>query len=227
MATNLNVCKFCKKSFKSANTLSVHICVKKRRHMEADLPAARIGFRVFQRFFELTTNSKTAKTLTEFIDSSFYIDFVKFGHYLVDLKPINIEVFIDFVIKNGLKIKDWNKEFVYDQYIEDLVKKEPADHAVERSIISMAEWSESNGVPISEFFNKVSANEAAHLIRRGRISPWVLYLAQTADNLVSSFTADHAKMIGHLIDSSFWHKKFKKNADDVEFISDILISSGL
>lgn len=227
MVAEENTCRHCKKSFKSTNTLSVHMCVKKRRHLDADQPASRIGFRVFQRFYELTTNSKRPKTVDEFIESSYYIDFVKFGHYLVDLKPINIDMFIDFVIKNGLKIKDWSKEFVYDQYIDDLVKKEPAENAVERSILAMDEWAQKNSVPISEFFYKITANEASFIIRRGRLSPWVLYLAETADPLMQSFTEDHARIISGLIDPTFWHKRFKNNPDDVDFISSILRASAL
>ena len=143
------------------------------------------------------------------------------------MKPISIDVFIDFVIINGLKIKDWTKEYVYDQYIDDLIKKEPADNAVERSILTMGEWAQANNVTVDEFFYKISANEAAFIIRRGRLSPWVLYLAETADSLMQSFTEDHAKMIGGLIDSAVWHKKFKTNPDDVEFISSVLSSAGI
>ena len=220
-------CRFCGNSFKSPNTLSVHVCVKKRRHMDSESPGPRMGFRVFQRFFALTTKSKVPKSLDDFINSAYYIDFVKFGHYLIHLKPIVINEFIDYVIKNSIKLKDWTKEAVYDAYIDALVKTEPAENAVERSIVTIAEWTAKNNCPMDEFFKKATANEIAFLVRRGRLSPWVLYLAASADDVMESFNEDHVKLIGSLIDSCVWQKRFRNNKDDVEFIASVLEAAGL
>lgn len=228
MATNeRHKCRFCGNSFKSPNTLSIHVCVKKRRHLDADNPACRLGLRVFQRFFALTTRPKSPKSLDEFIESSYYMDFVKFGHYLIDLKPIAIDQFIDYVIKNSIKLKDWTKESIYDAYIDDLIKKEPAESAVERSIITISEWTAKYNCPLDKFFVEATANEIAFLVRRGRLSPWVLYLASSADDVLESFNEDHVKLIGGLIDSCVWQKRFRNNKDDVEFITSVLSAAGI
>jgi len=220
-------CRFCKTSFHKETTLSTHMCVKKRRHMESDTPGSRFGFRTFQRFYELTMNSKKLKTMAEFIDSSYYIEFVKFGHHLASLKPIYPDQFIEFVIRNSVKLKDWTKDFVYDTYVQDLIKREPPVSAVERSITTMMDWCDKNSVPFDKFFSSVSANEAAHMIRVGKISPWVLYLSLAGDDLMVRFNEEHAKIIGDIIDPGFWMKKFKKLSDDVDYIKDILGQAGL
>jgi hypothetical protein len=41
------------------------------------------------------------------------------------------------------------------------------------------------------------------------------------------FNQDHAKIIGSIIDAGFWIKRFKKNADDVDFIKNMLQQAGL
>lgn len=220
-------CKFCHTKFHKEETLSVHMCVKKRRQMEIDTPASRFGFRTFQRFYDLTMVTKKPKTTQEFIDSPYYIDFVKFGNHIANLKPLYPEKFIDFVIKNGVKLKDWCKDFVYDMYTEDLIKKEPADAATERTISEIIIWSAANKAPFDQFFNRISANEASYMIRTGKISPWVLYLSETGGILLDSFNEDHAKMIGNIIDPGFWMKKFKNMTEDVSFIRDTLAQSGL
>jgi len=220
-------CKFCGAKFHRETTLNTHMCVKKRRHMDVNSSASRFGLRAFQRFYSLTMNSKKLKTVEEFINSPYYIDFAKFGSHLDNLRPIYIEKYIDYVILNGVKLKDWTKDFVYDVYVEDLVKKEPADSAVERTIEEILKWCTENNVQFKDFFNKISPNEAAYLIRTGRVSPWVLYLASTGDNLMSQFNEDHAKMIGGVIEPGFWMKKFKKSEDDVEYIRTVLEQAGL
>jgi hypothetical protein len=220
-------CKHCGTKFHKAGTLSTHICVKKRRHAEINTPASRAGLRTFQKFFEMTMNSKKVKTAQEFIDSPYYIDFAKFGNHLATLKPIYPDQFIEFVIKNSVKLKDWTKDFVYDLYIEDIIKKEPAESATERTITEIMEWCEKNGTIFSNFFSDISANEAAYLIKVGRISPWVLYLANSGDQLMTRFNEDHGKMIGKIIDPGFWKKKFKQSDNDVEFIRGLLTQTGL
>lgn len=220
-------CKFCGKQFHQEKTLTTHMCVKKQRHMDANAAGPRIGFLTFQKFYVISTNAKKPKTLEEFINSQYYIDFVKFGNHLALLKPVHIDQYIEFVIKNGVKLKDWTKDSVYELYVEDLVKKEPAASATDRSIVEIIAWAEKNGSPFNHFFNDISANEAAYLIKTGKISPWVLYLSANGDHLMSCFTEDHAKMIGNVIDPGFWMKKFRKNPDDVNFIQSVLTEAGL
>jgi hypothetical protein len=203
------------------------MCVKKRRHMEINSSGSRFGFRAFQRFFALTMKSKHPKTVDEFINSPYYTDFAKFGNHLDNLRPVYIEKYIDYVILNGVKLKDWTKDFVYDVYVEDLVKKEPATSATERTITEIITWCEKNDAEFSKFFSTITANEAAYLIKTGRISPWVFYLADSADNLRTRFNEDHEKMIGDVIEPGTWMKKFKKDTDEVEYIKELLVQAGL
>lgn len=220
-------CKFCGTKFHKETTLTTHMCVKKRRHMDLNSTGSRLGFRTFQRFYEKNTASKGLKSTDDFINSTYYVDFVKFGNYLAMLKPVHIEKFIDFVVMGGLKLKDWTRNEVYDLYVEDLIKKEPAVSATERTITEILEWCEANKVEFGKFFEEINANEAAHLVRTGKISPWVLYLSASGEKLMNRFNEDHAKMIGAIIDPGFWMKKFKKSDDDVEYIRNILEQAGL
>lgn len=217
-------CKFCGNKFHKEGTLSAHMCVKKQRHLDLNTAGSRYGFRAFQRFYELTTNSKKIKTQQEFIESKYYIDFVKFGNHLDLLKPVHIEQYIDFVVMSGLKMPKWMTDPVYELYVENLVKTEPPLSAVERTISKIVEWTEKNNVPFKDFFYLLSANEGAHLVKTGRISPWVLYLADSAEDLMKRFEADtaHARMIQNIIDPGFWMRKFKKSNDDVDYIRNLL-----
>jgi len=205
----------------------MHMCVKKQRHKDADTAGARFGLRTFQKFYEITMNSKKPKTSQEFIDSPYYIDFVKFGNHLATLKPLYPEQFIESIIRNGVNLKDWTKDATYYAYIDDLIKKEPAASATERTITNIMEWCVDNNIPFKDFFFSVSANIGAYMIQTGRISPWVLYLSSTGEDLMGRFNEDHSKMIGNIIDPGFWMRKFKKNDEDVEYIRNLLDQAGI
>lgn len=221
------LCKFCGTKFQKEKTLTTHMCVKKQRHIDINTAGSRFGLRAFQKFYELTMQSKKLKSIDEFIDSPYYIDFAKFGNHLAALKPLYIDKYIEFVIMNGVKLKDWTKDFVYDTYIIDVIKKEPANSATDRTITEIIEWCDKNHIPFNDFFFSISANEAAYLIRTGRISPWVLYLSPSGEQLMSRFNEEHGKMIAGIIDAAYWMKVFKKSGDDVEYIRTLLEQSGL
>ena len=74
-----NTCKWCGKNFKSERTLGVHMCVKKRRFADKEMTHVRLGYRVFQMFYELNTAASKSKSIEDFITSQYYEGFVKFG----------------------------------------------------------------------------------------------------------------------------------------------------
>lgn len=203
------------------------MCKNKKRFADKDTAQSRLGFRVFQRFFELTTHSKKPKTFEDFITSSYYIGFIKFGRHLTQIEPIDTELFVDFVIKNGVKLKDWDKDHVYDAFVDDFVKREPVEKALERSVLFMDKWTQSKQVPLKDFFREITTNEAVYVINLGKVSPWILFLADSAAELLEEFNDEQFALIESKIDPKFWHKKMVNNKDDVSFAKEVLGASGL
>jgi hypothetical protein len=220
-------CKFCKKGFSSERTLANHMCKNKKRFAEKDTTNSRLGFRVFQRFFAMTTHSKKPKTFEAFIDSSYYIGFVKFGRHLTHIDPLNTELFVDFIIKNGVKLKDWDKEYVYDLFVCDYIQREPVEKALERSVLFMDNWTKSKDVPLHDFFRQITTIEATNVFKMGRISPWVIYLADSATELLNEFNDEQFGIIESKIDPKIWQKKMITNKEDVSFAKEILGATGL
>lgn len=220
-------CGFCKKAFTSERTLSAHMCPKKRRKLEEGNVASRMGLQLFQRFMELNTPTKTQKTFDDFIDSKYYTAFIKFARHLMDLRPVDQGRFVDYVFQNGIKDRDWNKDKVYEAYIVDLLSKEPASRGLERTIKTMEEWGQKHDLPYNEFFIHVAPAEATHLIRLGKISPWVLYLAVTSDHLWSRLSGEQADIIMSIIDPNIWRAKFEIKKDDCGFAREVLREAGI
>ena len=222
-----NICQFCDKGYSSEKTLSSHMCIRKRRYTDKDSPGCKLGFRIFQRFYELTTNSKTPKTEMEFIKSKYYLDFVKFARYLIDLEPLACNLFVDFVLKNGVKMKDWEKSFVYESFLQEYTKKEPVEKALERTIIEMSAWADKTGNNYYDFFRQVNPVEATYMLRSARISPWVLYLSQSSRELLGKLNKEQGELIASVIDPNFWNKEFSSRLDDALFVKSVLEEAGI
>lgn len=220
-------CGFCGRSFRSENTLAAHTCALKRRHRDRDSVSSRMALGLYQRFFELNSAGRKPKTFEEFAGSRYYQGFIKLARHLQDLRPIDQDRFVDWLFQSGIKERGWCQDRTYEKYIVDLLLKETTDRALERSIETMAAWADENGRDYREFFREVTPSQATHLIRYGRISPWVLYMADSSDGLWSRLSEEQGEIIGRIIDPTAWRKRFENHAADREYVKSLLDEAGL
>ena len=215
-------CNFCDKLFAKEKTLAVHVCEQKRRHLSKDEKHVVMGLYTFQRFYDLTQNSKHPKTFDDFATSSFYTAFVKFGSFIVNTAPVYPERFIDFVIKSGTKLDHWCRDELYEQYILDLIMVEPADGAIQRTIMTMMNWAEKNSSSWEHYFAYVNLNRATHDIKEGLISPWIILNTKSGKEMLQRMNDEQLNIIGSIIDPQFWLRKFKTLPADHELVKDVI-----
>jgi len=208
--------------FAKEKTLVVHICEQKRRHMSKSERHVQAGLLTYQRFYELTQKAKQAKTFDEFASSPYYTAFIKFGSFLVNTNPIYPERFIDFVIKSGIKLDHWCRDEMYDTYVSELIKIEPADGAIQRTIKTMMDWSESSNAPWEHYFQYVNLNRATHDIKEGLISPWMVLNSKSGKEMLKRMNDEQLEIIGPVIDPNHWSRRFKSLPADVELVKDVI-----
>lgn len=220
-------CEFCKKSFARESTLAVHLCTNKQRWLSRDDKNVKVGFIVYKKFYDLNYRNAKQRTYDDFMKSSHYAAFVKFGKYLMDINAINPESFIEFLLKAQVPLKNWELPFVYEQYIRELNKREPADSAFERNVLLMEQWARECDAEWTDFFKMVNPNIATKWIIGGRVSPWVLYAASTSQELFARLSDEQMKMIEQSVDPRFWSRKFEQQPDDFKFIRELLKEAGV
>jgi hypothetical protein len=180
------------------------------------------GLLTYQRFYELTQKSKAAKTFEEFASSPYYTAFVKFGSFMINTAPIYPERFIDYVIKSGVKLDHWCRDELYDSYIRELIKIEPADGAIQRTIKTMMDWADTNSAPWEHYFQYVNLNRATHDIKEGLISPWLVLNTKSGKDLLKRMNDEQLEIVGPIVDPQFWIRRFKSLPADVELIKDVV-----
>jgi len=216
---SLAKCKWCEKEFRNERTLSAHMCPKKRRWADRDMTHIRLGYRVFQMFYELNTAASKPKSMEDFIRSQYYEGFTKFGRACVRNEYMNPEAFAEWLIKKGKKLSDWTKDAIYDEYLLEYVKREPGLKAMERTVRYLTEWSLESGKEWNNYFCEVSTNRAVYDLRAAKISPWVLYLSDTGDQLLTRLNGEQVKMINNIIDANYWMNLFSNEAEQVKEVS--------
>lgn len=221
-------CQFCKRTFVREDLFVVHMCAQKQRWLDRDIPHVRLAFSCYQRFYTLSYGTKRGgqRTYEEFARSPYYMAFVKFARYIRSINAVSWEAFLDYLIRGSVKIDRWDSPVVYEAYIRDLNRRESPDAAVERNILLMQQWAIDNGEPWEDFFRKVATPLATLWIRTGRISPWVLYTAPSAPELLGRMSEEQLALIESYVDPKFWQAKLASHADDVKQIRTILEEAG-
>jgi hypothetical protein len=215
-------CEYCGKNFAKEKTLVVHICEQKRRHLSKTEKHVQAGFLTFQKFYEIAQKGKSEKTFDDFASSPYYTAFIKFGSFVINTAPIYPERFIDYVIRSGVKLDHWCRDELYDTYVGELIKKEPADGAIQRSIKTMMDWADKNSAQWEHYFAYVNLNRATHDIKEGLVSPWLVLNTKSGREMLKRMNDEQLDIIGEIIDPNFWSRKFKSLPADVELVKDII-----
>lgn len=221
MSSSYN-CEYCKKTFAKESTLFVHICEQKRRHLSKNEKHVQTGMLAFQKFYELNQKTSGKKTFDDFASSPYYTAFVKFGSFVVNTAPIYPEMFIDYVIKSGVKLDHWCRDTLYESYVLDMIKREPADGAIQRSIKTMMDWADKNDANWEHYFAYVNINRLTHDIKEGLISPWMVLNTKAGKDVLRKMNDEQLEIVGLIIDPIFWQKRFKSLPADTELVKEII-----
>lgn len=221
-------CDFCGKTTTKESVFLVHACEQKRRWFEKDLQHVRYALYAYQRFYKLQFpfNTKTP-TYEEFMASRHYIAFVKFGKYLIDTKIVFPMEYVDYVIKGNYPIDQWTSDILSNKYIIDRLKKETPYSACERNVKMMQEWADEHNEQWFDFFRKVNTNRAVSLICNGRLSPWLIYTANSANLLLNRLTDEQLTLIKPFIEPIIWKAKLALNKKDTRWLKQELSSYGI
>ena len=220
-------CAYCGKTFMSERTLSAHMCVQKRRHTDKDLTHVRLAFRTYQKFYEINMHNAKTKTYEEFAESKYYAGFVKFGRKMVKEDLLEPENYAEYLIRESVALKDWSKDAVYDIYLKQLIKKEPAQRGIERSIKCMESWAKEKNNTWNNYFKEVTPQLAIHHIRGGKVSPWLVFLSESGQDLWANLNEEQINLIKDIADPIFWRRIFLKNPEEVNLVQDIVEASNL
>ena len=222
------ICEFCKRFFAKERTWYNHSCEKKRRWLNRDSAQGRLAFHSWKRFHELSGMRNMKKvTQEDFISSAFYQAFNRFSAYVLENNVVAPRSFIDFVIRSNIPIDRWCQESLLVVYIRDLVNTESCDQALARSVEYLAKWAQENDQSWHDFFRLVNTNLGTQIICHGRISPWMVYNADSSMQFLERCTPEQVSMVQNWAPAHVWKIKFKNHPQDAEFAREMLAQAGM
>jgi hypothetical protein len=220
-------CGHCGKGFMQEKTLFVHVCEQKRRHLAQTEKHVVLGFDTFQKFYKQAQPNGKDKTYEDFCKSPYYNAFVKFGSFVSNVNPLYPDQFIEWIVRSGVKLDHWCRDELYEQYVLELIKREPVEVALERSVSHMLSWGNDNQASWNHYFLYVSLSRACYDIKDGKISPWILLNSNNGKAMLQKFSDEQLAHVQNVIDPPFWVNKFKKLPADVELVRQVVKESNI
>jgi len=219
-------CDFCNRNFVRESSFMKHLCEYKHRWLNKDMPGNRIGFNTFLQFYKKNTASKKQKTYMDYIKSSYYSAFNKFGHYCVDVNVINVTAYTDYLLKEQISIDNWNSDKNYTDFLIRYLKTEDPFDAVERSVETCSDLSVDERIYPKDVLRYGNRNKICYKITTGKISPWLLYQSVSGREFLEKLDEGQVKLILDYINPEQWALRFKKYPEEVENIKTLLSEIG-
>ena len=219
-------CEFCKREFARESTVAKHICEYKHRWLEKDRRGNQIGFQAWLQFYKKNTGSRKHNTYEEFIRSAYYIAFVKYGTFCVDINALNISRFTEWLLKNQIKIDNWCSDNTYTRYLIEYLRHEDPLDAIARSIETTIQKADEENIRCWDYLRYGNTNKICYQITLGKISPWMLYHSDSGSRFLDTLNPDHVKMIVDYIDPEQWALKFKRDPKTANDIKEVLKAGG-
>jgi hypothetical protein len=219
-------CEFCKRSFLRESTVLKHICEYKHRWMDKDKQGNRLGFQSWIEFYKKNSSSKKQKTYEEFIRSAYYIAFVKFGSYCVDVNVLNVSRYIDWLLKNQIKIDSWCQDSNYTKFLIEYLRIEDPLDAIARSIETTINMAEVERILSKDYLRYGNSNKICYAITTGKLSPWILYHSTSGKEFLDKLDESQIKMVIDYLNPELWAIKFKRESEKVNEIKGLLTIAG-
>ena len=162
----------------------------------------------------------------DFVKSSYYLAFVKFGHYCVNVKCINVNRYADWLLKDQIKIDKWTSDTNYTKFVIEYLREEDPLDAIARSIETTIKISKDEGIESKDGLRYGPVNRICYEISKGNISPWVLYQSESGLKFLSLMDVTQQQMVLDYIDPERWAIKFKRDADRITEVKELLTQAG-
>jgi len=194
--------------------------------MDKDKQGNRLGFQSWIEFYKKNSTSKKQKTYEEFIRSAYYTAFVKFGSYCVDVNVLNVSRYIDWLLKNQIKIDAWCQDTNYTKFLIEYLRIEDPLDAVARSIETTINMAEVDRILSKDYLRYGNSNKICYAITTGKLSPWILYHSNSGKEFLDKLDESQIKMVIDYLNPELWAIKFKREPEKVDEVKSLLTMAG-
>jgi hypothetical protein len=200
--TKKYTCEFCEKSFARENTVNSHVCVMRDRYNQRNESYVKTAHNLWK---EINNLPSQYKEIQYFEKDKTYKSITEFTKYAEENNYTFIYEYGVWLLKNKIIERNWYKNEIYQQFLKQHLLTEHPREAVVRSIEYIANIDE-----MGKFFKTCQVGKILTYIETGRVSPWLVLLADNTNDFLDRLENEKLTYFKKLINFDVWQSRMKR-----------------
>ena len=216
-------CHLCHKKYQQERAFIQHKCTQMKREEELRTPIGQAAWHYYQDWMRL--QRKRVPDDRTFLKSYHYRSFNKFAEFVKKLKLPSPQLFIKLMIARTYMPSMWCSDEVYAIYMEHLDRNGSPKEHVDITIDTLCKIADDKNCEVNEVFEILTSGEIIQLIKQRKLSPWMLINSKQFWQFVLATqkkAPEHYIILGSIIRTDFWTKRFAEHPQAVESIKKII-----
>lgn len=169
-------CEFCTRDFMTELGFMKHHCRERDRIEQLKSPLGQAAYAAYGEW--MRQQRRSVPPAETFMSSKQYNNFIKFAEWAEKTAIPNTSSFIKLMVDSGTQPVLWCRSSTYELYIQHFDTVFPPEQQFVESLEQLKLMAIDHGCELSELFQVLGAFELAKLVRRRKISPWILVVSQ-------------------------------------------------
>lgn len=204
-------CTFCAKDFLTESGFMQHFCRPRERIDELKTPLGQVAYASYSEWMRLQKRSIPPPEV--FISSRQYNFFIKFAAWSEKTAIPNPNQFIKLMVETGTQPVLWCRTSTYEMYLEWYDKVYPPEQQFIETLDRLKSLSFDLHCSSKDIFKELGPSELAKLVRRRRLSPWLLVVSTNFLRWAQSLPENDRNLLNEAINFVAYARKLNSRPD--------------
>lgn len=204
-------CEFCRRDFVTESGFMRHVCAERERLEELRSPRGQAAYSFYAEWMRLKKRSVPAQET--FMTSRQYKHFIKFKDWSEKTAIPSVLQFIKLMVQAEVEPVLWCRDTTFAMYLQWYDGTySPLDQFIE-TLDSLIKSAEEHEVPLSKIYPTLGPSALAKLIRRRKLSPWLLALSPNFLDWVQRLPDNDRDLLATAVNFGAFATKIQQNPE--------------
>lgn len=202
-------CEFCQRSFATEMGFMGHHCRERKKLEELKSPLGQAAYGFYSEWMRLQKRSVPPQE--KFMDSRFFHQFVEFAKWSDTVSIPSKNSFIALMVENSVIPAMWCRPTTYEAYLKWYDTAYPPEVQFVESLDKLKELAIDLNCRPGEVYQRLGVAELLKLVRRRKLSPWLMVTSERFLNWVKDLPAQDKDDVVQAINFMAYVNKLKAN----------------
>jgi hypothetical protein len=188
-----------------------HHCPERAKLEEMRSPRGQAAYAYYAEWMRL--QKRSVPDAERFMNSRQWNYFLKFTDWSEKTAVPRPNQFIKLMVETATQPVLWCRDNTYAMYLQWYDNVYPPTQQFIETYDALASYARDLEVPISGVYPAIGAMEIARLVRRRKLSPWLLVVSQNFLNWVRALPPMERDVLSEAINFSAYAQKLKQNPE--------------